>query len=423
MFIRNCRLVTPSGIVRASIEFEGERILRVGTFSASSDSLDAHGMYVFPGIIDAHAHLRDPEAPHKEDFTTGTRAAIAGGVTTVIDMPSYKPATTSKKLLEEKLAIANKKAVCDFGLRFGASDKNFDEAKATNSNSLKFFLSETKSELTLANPSSIEKHFRNFPKNKPICVHCEDQRIIDLNGGIARSMENHHLIRSVTASAFGLAKILSSWNSERRRVHVCHVSTALELQLLRKKHPSITFEFTPHHLFLSTRDVAKLGNFAKTNPPIRPLSEVAALWEGLQNADIIASDHAPHTREEKENDYASAPSGVPGLETMFPLFFDAAMRGKIPLPRLAQLMCANPAKIFGVKGKGEIKKGYYADFAIIDPRERWTVKGDSLQTKCKWSPFEGKQLRGKIKYVFVRGKMVFEDGNMLSKPGFGKEVC
>ncbi|MFH0817945.1 MAG: amidohydrolase family protein, partial [Candidatus Micrarchaeota archaeon] len=326
--------------------------------------------------------------------------------------------TITKNALRKKEEIVSKKAVCDYVIRMGASNGNFSEIRDASPSSLKFFTAETKSPLTITDYTIIAKHFEEFPKNKPICVHAEDQGVIDT---LSKKYSDYCKVRGPLASAFGLAKILALQKETSRRVHICHISTELELELLKDAGKRVTWEVTPHHLFMDTRDYKRLGAFAKMNPPLRTQKDRAALWKNIDKIGMIASDHAPHLKEEKESD--SPPSGIPGLETTLPLLLDACLKGKMRITRIPEICSGNPAKAFNLKNKGSLAPGFDADFVLVDPLEYTTIRGDSLFTKCKWSPFEGRKLKGRIKCVFLRGEEVYRDGEgILAKPGFGKKA-
>ncbi|MFH1470774.1 MAG: dihydroorotase [Candidatus Micrarchaeota archaeon] len=420
MIMRNCRIVRPEGILKGSIEISRGKIKRLsGSSPKSGESIDGGGALLFPGLIDPHVHLRDPGSIHKEDFFTGTCAALAGGYTAVMDMPEYSnPATTTAKALTEKEASASKKAVCDFHIRMGASDRNFQEIRKASPASLKFFTAETKSELTITDYSTMARHFASFPRGKPICIHAEDQGVID---SLSKKYPDFTRARGPLVAAIALAKVLALQKESNRRIHVCHISTELEIELLKDAEKNVTWEVTPHHLFLDTRDYKKLGAFGKMNPPLRAPGERAALWKNIGMWGMIGTDHAPHLKKEKESN--NPPSGVPGLETALPLLIDACLSGKLRITKIPELCSRRPAKAFGLKRKGELKPGFDADFVLVDPNETTVIKGEKLFTKCKWSPFEGRKLKGKIKRVFLRGNEVYRDGEgILAKPGFGKKV-
>jgi len=458
MIIKNGKLVLASGIRQADLLIEDGKIAGIGKFDASArgeEKIDASGMLVFAGFVDAHVHLRDPEDVRKEDFSTGTAAALAGGFTSIIDMPNYRnPATTTAAALEEKREIANRKARCNYSFHFGASENNFGEVRIANPASLKIFLSDTKSELWVKSNISLRRHLTEFAHEKPVLVHAEDA------GTIEKEKE-----RGISASLVGIKRAGEIAARIGRKVHFCHLSSGQEVALARRfaeqtpieqsealrklqateqtqtsarvvggahstacsrfakaaaegcSSNSITCEAAPHHLFLNERD-AKKNPLAGMNPPLRSVPQMNGLWEILDKIDIIATDHAPHTLEDKKNGAA----GVPGLETAVALMLDAASRKKISYLRIAQMMCENPCEIFGMQKRGKLEKEYFGDVTIVDPKEEWKVDASSFYTKCGWSPFEGRKLKGKVKFTIVNGKIAYEEEKVLALEGSGKEV-
>lgn len=345
-----------------------------------------------PGMIDAHVHLRDFAESDKEDWKTGTAAALAGGVVGVLDMPNNKPSVISQESLTEKARRAKEFALCDFGFHFGATEKNFLHKIEITQNvfGLKMYLNVTHGDLLLEENSAIVNHFVNWPKRKLILVHAEEEMV---------------------------GKVLELVAQFHRPVHFCHISTKGEVELIREAKEArlpVTCEVTPHHLFLTREAEYDLGSFAKMKPPLGRASDVDALWRNLNLGvvDIIASDHAPHTKEEKLSD--KPPFGVPGLETTIPLLLTAVAKDKLSLSRLVQLTAENPAKIFGIKAP--------RSFIEVDISSDWIIDNSKLFTKCGWSPFVGKKVSAKIQKVVIRGKTVFEDGEILAAPGFGKEL-
>jgi dihydroorotase len=436
MLIKNGTLILPDKIAEADILVEGGKFKKIGRIAARESSgheiIDAEGLLVFPGLIDSHVHLRDPEAAEKEDFYTGTCAALAGGFTTVLDMPNYRnPPTTTAGAYLEKLALASKKAVCDFGLHMGATAGNFEEVSRAKPLSIKAFLAQTGSELTIP-PKSLLAHMKKFPKARPVLVHCELQEEIDL--AKSKGASSHYELRGLKAAIAGVKAAIACAKSASRPVHICHVTSSQEVSLVRA-YPKATCEVTPHHLFLSEKEIAVLGPLAQTNPPIRGDSGRKSLLSSLGKIDIIATDHAPHTLLQKQSgasgrDSASpntpvrlAPSGVPGLETALPLLLDYSFKsGSLPLSQIAKMTSLIPAKIFGLKLKGSIFPGFDADLCLVDPKQEWIVKNEELFTKCKWSPFSGRKLRGKVSKAIVRGELAFDSGNVLAGRGSGKMV-
>jgi len=417
MIIKDARIVLRDRIFDGDLQYEKGRIVKVGKGLSGGESISAHGHYILPGAIDAHVHFREPEAMHKEDFFTGSCAALGGGVTTVIDMPCYrKPATTTLKALKEKMRLAKEKMVCDYAFNFGANAKNFAEVKksARYFAGLKMFFSETNSEMTLSDSDVIAKHFDNINNKKPVIVHCEEGRAIPKNIE-ELAPEERARVRDARTALVGLAKACVL--ARGRRMHIAHITTAEEVDLA-KSFANVTCEVTPHHLFLSTKDLELLGNYGKMNPPLRPEAQRLALWNRMNAIDIIASDHAPHTKAEKGG--AKAPWGVPGVETMLPLMLTAVNDSKLSLVRLCQMVSARPAEIFGLKRKGEIAPGKDADFLIVDMNEHWRLHHEDLHSKCGWSPYVDYGMKGKIRSVILRGREACYEGRILAKRGSGK---
>lgn len=340
---------------------------------------------ILPGLIDPHVHLRDPGQTNKEDFYTGTAAALAGGFTTVLDMPNNRIPITTFEKLNEKIKIAKKKIVCDVGFYFGSMGDNLNEfSKAVSKVSgLKLYLNQTTGNF-LIDKAILKKTFNAW--KKPILVHAED-KMLDV--------------------VIKLAKKL------RKKVHVCHISTASDLKkIIKAKRQSIkiTCGVTPHHLFLTEKDVKWLGGFGKMKPPLQGKKDQDFLWKNLKSIDVIESDHAPHTIEEKKG--KSPAFGVPGLETTLPLLLTAMNHERLTIDDIIRLCHTNPAKIFNIKidPKTKIEVDLNSEFLILNSK---------LHTKCGWSPFDGFRVKGKILRVFIRGKKVFENGKILAKKGSG----
>ncbi|MFA5412305.1 MAG: dihydroorotase [Candidatus Micrarchaeia archaeon] len=402
MLVKNAKFFLDGKIVEKDILIDGERIKSLGHFQGSGP--DASGFLILPGLIDPHVHLRDPGATHKEDFHSGTRAAIAGGITTVLDMPNNNPPTTTLARLEEKRAIASKKAVCDYGFHFGAGTDNFEEIKRAEPGSLKVYMGKTTGDLFLPDEKIIFLHFQNFPKEKPIVVHAEDQTIIDTEG------------RTPLAAQVAVAKATMLAEKSGRTICIAHASTAKEIELAKKWKKSLV-ETCPHYLFLNEGKVAHLKNFARVNPPVRSEQERLALWRMREQIDYISTDHAPHLPEEKEKGAA----GFPGLETSLALMLDAYNKKQIGMEWILSRMCENPARIFNIKGKGKIAPGFQADLVFVDLRKEWKVRAENMKGKCGWTPYEGMVLKGRAEKVIFRGELVL-DGEEIAEEMHGKEV-
>ncbi|MBN2122140.1 dihydroorotase family protein [Candidatus Micrarchaeota archaeon] len=408
MIIKNARFYQNGKLANKDIQIEGGSISAIGSFKGKG--IDASGLFVFPGLIDPHVHLRDPGLTQKEDFHSGTRAALRGGFTTVLDMPNTIPPTTTKKALLEKRKIAGKKAVCDYGLHFGATKDNFSEVEAAKPPSLKLYMGESTGSLQVGSYAAMEKHFSTFPKDKPIILHAEDADTI-------KSMEAAGLGRGPMAERIAVLKANEAAQKAKRVIYFAHTTTAEAASLAKSRRDSLV-EVSPHHLFLSTdKDLRYLRRRSNVYPPLRTEAQRTALWKMLPRVDTVGSDHAPHTLEDK----AAGAAGFPGLETSLSLFLDAYNKSILPLPWIVERMAQNPARIFNLKKKGQIAKGFDADFTLVDLREEWTVRGRDLESRCGWTPFEGFRLKGRVKKVILRGNLVVDDSKIVDEVK-GEEV-
>jgi len=344
-----------------------------------------------PGIIDIHVHLRDPGQTQKEDFYTGTCTALAGGVTAIFDMPNNLEPIFSSQKLEEKIEIARQKAVCDYGLYFGTDGENISQFKKVSDKvvGLKVYLSLTTGKYVIGDEELVEKVFREWPREKIIVVHAEGDRV-DLAIRLAEKYNN--------------------------KLHITHISTQESLEKIieaKKNKLNITCDTAPHYLFLTTDDLSKLGNLGIVKPPLGSKKDKEFLWSNIDKIDCIVSDHAPHTLNDKEG--KPTPAGLPGLETTLSLLLTAMNQDRLSLRDLIRLTNINPQKIFG----------YYQDkktFVEVDNSEKYIIENKNLKTKCGWSPFNGWQMQGKVKAVYIRNIKVFENDKLLASPGFGKQV-
>ncbi|MBM3284147.1 amidohydrolase family protein [Candidatus Gottesmanbacteria bacterium] len=342
-----------------------------------------------PGLIDIHVHLRDPGQISKEDFYTGTYAALAGGVTTVFDMPNnLEPIFWHDKLFE-KLKIAGNKAVCDWGLYFGSDGKNIEEFPKIIDKvvGLKIYLNLTTGRFSIEDDSLVEKVFKNWPQNKVIVVHAEGKKV-DL----------------VIELAF----------KYRKKLHITHINDRIMLEKIieaKKSGLAMTCDVTPHHLFLNKNNITA-GLFV-VKPPLAGKRDVEFLWNHLDAIDCIATDHAPHTLKEK--DTTSPPGGIPGLETMLPLMLTAVIDKRLSIKDIIRMTNTNPQKIFGFSQDEDT-------YIEVDPQEKYLIENKGLNTKCGWSPFAGREVEGRVKTVFIRGKKVLENNKLLVAPGFGKRI-
>lgn len=348
---------------------------------------------ILPGLIDVHVHFRDPGQTHKEDFITGTKAALAGGFTTVIDMPNNVIPITTQRLLNEKIKIAKSKTVADIGFHFGSLGNNLSEFKnvSTNVFGLKLYLNVTTGNFIIGK-KELESIYSKWKSRQPILLHAESNML---------------------DTVFKIVK------KTKKRTHICHVSSKLELEKIIKAKKSgllITCGVTPHHLFLTKDDEKSLGAYGKMKPYLKSKVDVAFLWKNIEYVDVIESDHAPHTIIEKSPSTSSgeAPFGVPGLETTLPLLLTAVEEGKISIDDIIQMCHTNPAKIFNIPTD--------AKTSVEVVMEKYKIQNKNLKTKCAWTPFDGMEVVGKVTKVILHGKTVFENGKILAKAGSGKVI-
>lgn len=425
LLLSNCKLFTHAGRVNGDVLIsENGKIAKIGHNLTGDETINLHGKLLLPGLIDPHVHLRDPGQTHKEDFYTGTCAALAGGVTTVFDMPNNSPPTISQQRLDEKAQIAKTKAVCDYGFHIGATDTNASEANASTAVALKLYMGSTTGDLLVESEASLENIFSIFKRT--IVVHAEDNKCIkEASAAVSHVAENHNKMRPPKCAEISLAKAISFTKKHVAKFYVAHMSTSGEIEMIKSAKQNglrVSCEVTPQHLFLTEEATVEKGNFARLNPPLRSKSDQAALWDNLQFVDCIATDHAPHIVEEKEKPYDEAPSGLPGLETTLPLLLDAYNKRRISLEEIVRLTSFGAANIFGLVGKGQIEIGADADFVVVDLEKETRVENGDLWTKCNWSPFDGSKLKGSVAQTFLRGEEAFDGENICIKQGSGKDV-
>jgi dihydroorotase len=395
-----------------------EAVARIGqTFDAGvfDRVVEAAGLAVLPGAIDVHVHFRTPGGLHKEDWDTGSMAALAGGVTTVLDMPNTDPPTTSVEALEAKRALVAPAARVNYGFFLGATAHNAAEAaRAPNAAGLKIYMGSSTGGLLVHANDQLDRIFGEYPGR--IAVHAEDEQIIragSLRHHAATDPAVHALIRNATSARRATERAISLARRHRRGVHICHLSTREELDLVRAAaDPRITCEVAPHHLVLTEEALAQIGNLAKMNPPLRTKDDTEALWDGLAAGAVacVASDHAPHTLAEKAAPYWEAPAGVPGVQHLLPILLDAAHWGRLTLERVAEVTAAGPARLFGIQGKGRIAPGLDADLTLCAMGIARTVERADVLSKCGWTPYEGMTLHGWPVTTLLGGAVVYDRG-------------
>ena len=425
--IKNARIVNEGKIFSGDILIENNFIKEVApSISAKSSDVhvfDAEDNYVLPGVIDDQVHFREPGLTHKADIESESKAAVAGGITSFIEMPNTNPQTTTIEKLEEKFDIAAKTSWANYSFMFGGTNDNLDEilkVDAKNVAALKLFLGSSTGDMLVDNPKVLEKIFSST--DLLIAVHCEDEGTIQKNlkehiekFGDNIPMEYHPIIRSEEACYLSSSKAIELAKKTGARLHVFHLSTGKETNLFTNRIPlkdkKITAEVCVHHLWFTDEDYPKKGSLIKWNPAVKTQKDKDALWKALldNRIDVIATDHAPHTLEEKNNVYTKAPSGGPLVQHALVAMLEAHHQGKISIEKLVEKMCHNPAILFQVEKRGYIKEGYFADLVIVDLNNPWTVKKENILYKCGWSPFEGTSFKSRITHTFVNGSLVYKN--------------
>lgn len=383
----------------------------------SEESLDAAGHLLLPGIIDPQVHFREPGGEHKEDLHTGSCAAVKGGVTTYLDMPNTAPALISQAALDDKLARAASRSVANYGFFIGATPSNLDEINTAEPVcGIKVFMGSSTGDLLVDRADDLERIFANG--DRLIAVHAEDQARIserERRWAGATLPATHSKIRDVECARLATERALDLSRSYQRRLHILHLSTAAEIELLRQdKPPWVTAEVIPNHLFLTEGDYERLGTLVQMNPPIRSKQDAAALWAALRAGiiDFVATDHAPHTLAEKQRPYPDAPSGMPGVETSLPLMLTEMASNRCTLAQIQQWMCSGAARAYGIANKGAIQEGWDADLTLVDMDAYRPVRHRDMFTRVRWSPYDGRELTGWPVVTVVGGRIVYDHGHI-----------
>lgn len=418
MLLKNCKIIGPDDIIHGDILIEGEKIVGIGNGFKDDDVINVRGRAVIPGIVDAHVHMRDFEDRKKEDFYSGSRAALAGGITTFIDMPNSHPPVINVKTFKRRVSEAEKKSVADFGINFGITHGNMQELGKISPTACKVYMDGT---LGKVDDETLEAAAKNCAI---AAFHAEDASTIERNMAYinkGRDFLLHGQLREPRAEEIAVKKVAEMAKRLEKRLHICHISYR---KSLRHLNDFTTTEVTPHHLLLTETDLRKKEGVAKTNPPLRSPLDLRMLWDALKagKIDIIASDHAPHTESEKEGGVFEAPSGIPNLDVMSKLFLTLVNKGTLSLFDVVRLMCINPSKIFGMEDKGEIAVGKDADILILDMDRKSKIDVDEFYSKAKYSPFEGWKTVGKVETVILRGKVAYEDEQFNVRRGYGKMI-
>lgn len=422
LLISNANCVLPNETRITSVLCEDGRILDIDppATSLADETINANGLALIPGCIDDQVHFRDPGLTHKEDLHTGSMACAAGGVTTFLEMPNTNPTTTTIDSLHAKLQLASEKCVVNYGFYIGATGTNTDELKrAQRTPGIKIFIGSSTGPLLVDEQDALEEIFGET--SLPICAHCEDETTVRansdrLNGGT--EFRHHSQIRDHAAARIATARAIDLSTRHNHPFHVLHVSTADEVELIRAARATgsglISAEACPHHLLFHIDDYDRLGSKVQMNPSIKTAADNEALWNALRDGviEVVATDHAPHTLDEKAKPYPKSPSGLPAVENSLALMLNAVNDGRCTLEQIVEWMSAAPARVWNIANKGAIKPGYDADLVLVDVNKTKTVQDEDQFTKAKWSPWAGETLKGWPVMTFVRGQCVYRDGTV-----------
>ena len=425
LIIKNGLCYIDGKLKNLDIGIKNSKISKIGSLNneKSKEIFDAKNLTVLPGCIDTQVHFREPGSTNAEDLNSGSRAAIAGGITSVFEMPNTNPPTSSKKEFSNKLKLAKDRMYCNYAFYFGATPENYKELSELKDLEgccgIKLFAGSSTGNLLVNKEEDIEKVFQN--SSKIVSVHSEDEEILNMRKKLIKKgdVKTHPIWRNEVSAIASTRKIVKIAERFKKRAHILHVTTRDEVDFLSQHKGNISFEITPQHLTLSSPECyEKLGTYAQMNPPIREKIHQDRLWYAVRNdfVDIIGSDHAPHLKEKKEKTYPDTPSGMPGVQTLLPVMLNHVNEGKLKIEQLVNFLCENPVKIFGIQKKGYIKKEFDADLTIIDLNKKIKIENSKIESKCKWSPFDGYEFKGKPVATIVNGMIKMKNGKIFGDP-------
>ena len=427
----NGNVCTHTGIKKSSIGIKNNKILKIGKINSNECTkiIDCNDKYILPGIIDTQVHFREPGLSHKEDINSGTKSAILGGVTTIFEMPNTSPATINKRELEKKLKIAKNSSWTNYSFFIGACKENLLNLskleKIKGCAGIKIFMGSSTGTLLLSEEKDLETALRICKRR--VAIHSEDEERLKKRFLQIKKKEGvlqHEYWRDAKSAVLSTKRVLKYANKYNTKAHILHISTKDEINLLRRTKKNITCEVTPQHLSLfSPNCYESLGSKSQMNPPIRNRNHQKGLWEGISDGtvNVIGSDHAPHTLKEKSLKWPNSPSGLPGVQTSLHIMLDFVSKKKLSLEKVIELLSYNPAKIYNIKNKGQIKKNFDADITIVDLNKSYTIKDSDMAYKCRWTPFHGKKVKGDIFATIINGKIKMINKKILGKPN-GKVV-
>jgi dihydroorotase len=424
LVLKGGTVVNHDGKVERDIAIAKGRIAGLGTFDDAAEVIDCRGLHILPGVIDTQVHLREPGAEHKEDLATGGRAAVLGGVTGVFEMPNTNPPTVNADALADKVRRATGRMYCDFAFFVGATQTNWQDLAVLEHMpgcaGVKVFMGSSTGELLVGDDEGVFRILSNITRRASF--HSEDElRLLSRKSErLPGRPDSHPVWRDAEAARLCTERLLRIARRTGRRIHVLHISTADELPLLAARRDVATVEVTPHHLTFTSDDYARLGSLIQMNPPVREAYHREALWQGVASGvvDVIGSDHAPHTLEEKSSPYPQSPSGMPGVQTLVPVMLTHVNSGRLTIERFVDLTSHGPQRVFGIARKGRIAAGYDADLTVVDLGERRVIENRWIASRCGWTPYDGMTVTGWPKGTIVRGRRVmWEDEVIGEAPG------
>jgi dihydroorotase len=421
LVLKGATVVNHDGTGLRDIGVKQGRIAGIGSFDKAAEVIDCEGLHILPGVIDSQVHFREPGLEHKEDLETGSRAAVMGGVTSVFEMPNTKPTTTSAERIADKVARARNRMFCDFAFYVGGTRENLDDIAALEhaegSAGIKVFAGSSTGDLLVEDDAGLDAIISRISRRA--AFHSEDEmRLRDRVGfQIAGDPASHPIWRDEEAARLCTERLLGIARKHHKRIHVLHISTAEELPLLAANRDIATVEVTPHHLTMCADDYARLGTKLQMNPPVRNKRHREALWHAIASGlvDVLGSDHAPHTLEEKSKPYPQSPSGMTGVQTLVPTMLDHVNKGRLTLERFVDLTSHGPNRIFGIARKGRIAEGYDADFTIVDMKRTETITNKWIVSRSNWTPYDGVKVQGWPVGTMVRGKFAMWQGEIAKQ--------
>ena len=421
LILKNGTIWTVGGPAQTSVGVKDGRIAGIGVEGDAGEVIDCTGLDVMPGVIDSQVHFREPGLEAKEDLESGSRAAVLGGVTAVFEMPNTKPNTDSAEAIADKLARARNRMWCDHAFYVGATAANAESLgeleQLPGTAGVKIFMGASTGDLLVAEDENLARVLRSGKRR--VAIHAEDEeRMISRQGErIEGDPSSHPVWRDDESALLATRRILKLARETGRKIHILHITTPAELALIAQNKDIASCEVTPQHLTLAGEDAyPRLGTYAQMNPPIRSGAHRDGLWRYLREGvpDVLGSDHAPHTRDEKAKTYPASPSGMPGVQTLLPLMLNHVAEGRLSLQHLIELTSAGPQRVFGLRTKGRIALGYDADFTLVDLKARWTIEDSWLASRCGWSPFTDMRITGRPIGTIIRGNRVMWDGGLAN---------